>query len=463
MKNILDTRENQQVPTEALVDLASLVLKNNVFEHNGKIYRQKQGTAMGTKFAPPYAITFMGEFEENALANFELKPFVWWRYIDDIFMVWQHGEEELLKFIEYLNSIHPTLKFTYSYSAESVDFLDVCVSKFGVTLKTDLFVKETDTHQYLHYNSCHTFHTKKGIPYGQALRFRRIIADDTQLDLECNKLISWFLNRGFPEHMVRQQVQRAKCQDRDSLLDYERTERDETTRPVCVLTYHPVYGKKVFDVFKSLQPLLQSDEEHARVFPEIPLVAFRRTKNLSDSLVRALVPNVQETPGCRGCHADKRCQCCKVITEATSFTSTTTGRTFQIRANDLHCNSTGIVYLLECKKCQIQNVGSTAPRFRLRVNNYRDKHREFCRRKAAGTLNRGTKVAQAELHAHFQQPDHNGFADFSFKLIDSAKNEADLRQRESFWQYKLATFSPQGLNRCDAPYQLEVHEQERFQ
>ena len=216
MRNRLNMRENQSVPTEALVDLASLVLKNNFFEHNGKIFHQKQGTAMGTKFAPPYAISFMADFEEKAMADFDLKPFVWWRYIDDVFMIWEHGEEELKRFINYLNSIHPTMKFTHSFSTESIDFLDVHVSKIGSVLKTDLFVKETDTHQYLHYKSCHTYHTKKGIPYGQALRLRRIISDDTQLGLQCDKLVGWLTNRGFPERMVKEQVERAKCQDRDT-------------------------------------------------------------------------------------------------------------------------------------------------------------------------------------------------------------------------------------------------------
>ena len=103
------------------------------------------------------------------------------------------------------------------------------------------------------------------------------------------------------------------------------------------------------------------------------------------------------------------------------------------------------------------------PRFRLRVNNYRDRHREYRQRLANGTLNRGQQVAQEALHAHFAQSDHNGFSDFSFKLIDSAKNEADLRQRESFWQYRLATFTPQGLNLRDVPFQLEVQSSERYQ
>ena len=94
-------------------------------------------------------------------------------------MIREHGEENWLKFIDYLNEIHPTIKFTYKYSRDSIEFLDVMVIKEeGGGLKTDLFVKDTDTHQYLDFSSCHTFHTKKGIPYGQALRIRRIVSDD---------------------------------------------------------------------------------------------------------------------------------------------------------------------------------------------------------------------------------------------------------------------------------------------
>ena len=42
-------------------------------------------------------------------------------------------------------------------------------------------------------------------------------------------------------------------------------------------------------------------------------------------------------------------------------------------------------------------------------------------------------------------------ADWSFKLIDKATNEKTLREREAFWQYKLSTFVPRGLNERDVP------------
>jgi len=81
LKRALDSREDQTVSTNSLLELTRCVLENNVFEHNGEIYRQKQGTAIGTKMAPPYAILFMSDLEENLLDSSLLKPLVWWRYI----------------------------------------------------------------------------------------------------------------------------------------------------------------------------------------------------------------------------------------------------------------------------------------------------------------------------------------------------------------------------------------------
>ena len=42
-------------------------------------------------------------------------------------MVWEHGEEELQKFLEALNCFHPTMKFTAEYSWAKINFPDANV------------------------------------------------------------------------------------------------------------------------------------------------------------------------------------------------------------------------------------------------------------------------------------------------------------------------------------------------
>ena len=54
-------------------------------------------------------------------------------------------------------------------------FLDVSVSVDNSgNITTDLYVKPTDTQQYLMATICHPNHTKRSIPYSQALRILRI-------------------------------------------------------------------------------------------------------------------------------------------------------------------------------------------------------------------------------------------------------------------------------------------------
>ena len=67
-------------------------------------------------------------------------------------------------YIYIIYIIHPTIKFTADWSYSSVNFLDVKVIMKGGKIITDLYVKPTDTHQYLDSSSCHPYHCKKKYP-----------------------------------------------------------------------------------------------------------------------------------------------------------------------------------------------------------------------------------------------------------------------------------------------------------
>ena len=123
IRKALDKREDQTISMDSLILLAECVLKNNVFERNMRYFKQLQGTAIGTKFAPPYATLFMDYLEDKILNSFAEKLLVCWRYNDDSFLIWQNREEKLKEFLKILNSCHPTIKFTTEYSLGKVNFL----------------------------------------------------------------------------------------------------------------------------------------------------------------------------------------------------------------------------------------------------------------------------------------------------------------------------------------------------
>ena len=70
--------------------LTKLVLTSSYFTFNGKIYLQKQGTAMGTRMVPNYVIIFMHSVEKEILQNSKLKPRIWYHFIDDVFIIWTY-------------------------------------------------------------------------------------------------------------------------------------------------------------------------------------------------------------------------------------------------------------------------------------------------------------------------------------------------------------------------------------
>ena len=172
-----------KLSSDEVARLIKLVLENNHFKCGDNFYLQKMGTAMGSSMAPAYASLFMGKLEEDFLNACALKPTLWLRFLDDIFMIWDHSLEVLHSFINKLNKVHSDIKVTHTISQKSVSFLDINISK-GESLDvcTDDFEKETSTHKYLDYTSCHHKKCKDSIPHSQAKRYRRIASDVSQLN-----------------------------------------------------------------------------------------------------------------------------------------------------------------------------------------------------------------------------------------------------------------------------------------
>ena len=104
--------------------------------------------------------------------------------------------------------------------------------------------------------------------------------------------------------------------------------------------------------------LLTPDAQHRKVFPEVPIVGFKRGKSLKDLLVRAKVPVEKETDrkSC-GCHG-KRCELCTFLEEKNTSTNkegknTSTNKegsdTYKIREGlYLDCNWENVIYLITC-------------------------------------------------------------------------------------------------------------------
>ena len=183
------------MPYQEIRDLLEINLMNNDFEFNNSFYLQTSGTAMGKRYAPSYANIFMANFEAEVMAKANLKPTVYFRFLDDGFLIWEHSMDELLAFLELLNTHDDSIKITHEISKTSIDFLDVTVFKGNRfsnhnILDTKVYFKPTDTHQLLDRHSFHPQHTFDGIVKSQLIRFLRICCNMEDFHDACSKLFT---------------------------------------------------------------------------------------------------------------------------------------------------------------------------------------------------------------------------------------------------------------------------------
>ena len=95
--------------------------------------------------------------------------------------------------------------------------------------------------------------------------------------------------------------------------------------------------------------MLTPEAQHRKVFPEVPIVGFKRGKRLKDLLVRSKVPVDGKSCGCQR----KRCEVCTFLEGKSTFTNKEGSDSYKIREGlHLDCNSENVVYLITCKKCK---------------------------------------------------------------------------------------------------------------
>ena len=195
-------------PDNAILSLLQICLENNDFMFNNQWFLQVGGTAMGKKFAPNYANLFLAKWEKEVSKKCSKKPLCFFRYLDDVFLIWHHPLSDFWEYLNILNRHHPDIRLKHTVSEHSVDFLDVTVFKgkqfrSRATLDTKVFFKPSDTHELLHKNSYHPKHTFRAIIKSQIIRFHRICSNPEDFHHACQVLFAALKRRHYASSFLR--------------------------------------------------------------------------------------------------------------------------------------------------------------------------------------------------------------------------------------------------------------------
>ena len=166
------------------------------------------------------------------------------QFVDDIS---GQGKGCMKTFTSWIESIRSQMIATYGldifYEAKSImdftQFLDIQYRFEGNKLITDLFRKPTDVNRYLEFSSFHPRHTFRNIVYSQALRYRRIVNDDSILDERLRELSSFFARSLYLTDIIGEVISDVRSKPR--LLGYRNKDENLAVSTPWIITYGAGY------------------------------------------------------------------------------------------------------------------------------------------------------------------------------------------------------------------------------
>ena len=438
-----------------VIKLLHVNVNFNYFEFGPFFFQQIKGTAMGAAFSPTIANIFLSVTLKRFLSSQPKQPLLLKRYIDDVFMVWDHPLEDLLSFLAALNSFHRCLHYTWKFSMSSIDYLDITIFKgptFPITnlLDTKTFQKPKNLYQYLHYQSCHPKSVFKSIITGECIRYIRASSSPAYYQATVTLFKQRLARRHYPANLVDKTIHLVKYSNRPIYL--KETVIPSQTRPKPIFKCLP---RPQFSYLKTLilqhyqlieqyaprprfislryrtlgQELIRSKLSPTdQQFIDIVLTIGHNTTNMrhvSDGKMPVLHDSQHITQKCK----NTRCATCPHLNCDNIFRSSVTGKTYPVR-HSFSCSSSKLVYLITCSRCKKQYVGYTTNELRYRI----------CRHRSNIINNRTIYVC-----IHFNFPDHS-LKNLTVQPIDTATNERELKEKERFWIHTLQTYVPKGLN-----------------
>ncbi|OCT80569.1 hypothetical protein XELAEV_18027381mg [Xenopus laevis] len=310
-----------------------------------------------------------------------------------------------------------------------VNFLDIKIYRDQQgNIATTLYRKETATNSLLHARSQHPQRTITGIPVGQYLRIKRICSNPEDFKSEAKKLYERFRERGYSHNSLKKAYKRALDTDRQSLLISKNTNSkvnsrndNDNTKLFRLIGDFSAEHNKIKHIVNKHWHILQQDSQLKEVIGETPLITFRRSKNLRDTLTRSHYTQATKTTWLtskmKGCHKCGDCLACPLVTKTLHVTQPRDNVEYTIK-NYINCKT-----LREFRRRVLEHVGDVKHKRNTSVA----VHINECH-------NGNTKVMQFFAVEQLKQTSRIG--DVNKKLL----------QAEARWIYAMNSKSPNGLN-----------------
>jgi len=382
--------------------ILKLVFYNNIFCFNRKYYIQTNGLSMGTSCGPTVANLYLYLLEMDWV---ELnKPLVYYRFIDDIFIIDKNLDKENLK------EQFPNLKLNM-VSGKNVQFLDLDIKINNITNRLEFcqYIKPTNSFQYLKINSNHPNNIFKNIPKSLFIRLRRICSEYSEYLAESRELIIKLVSRGYDFKTLSKLRYIIGSIDLEKLIPYkEKKEYCKNNKINCKI----IFDFNYIDIKKDLNNFFNSivNNETCKHFNFINVTQNNLFKILNyNNNINFF--NKYKTSSC-----DK---CCNCIYASNSYNINTKNYNIPITCNE-NCKAINCIYILKCAKCDVLYIGQTN-NFYKRLCNHISMIKNYY--KIYNSNNCCIEVAK-----HFNTCNHNIKEDLKFYIFKNNIKSNEIRR-----------------------------------
>ena len=162
---------------------------------------------MGSPLSPFLADVFINHLEVTKISTntlYHKHIFKWFRYVDDIFAIFEGTPDDLNTFVLFLNSIHPRIHFTYEIEKDcELPFLDLKIRRTtNNKLSFSIYRKDTCTDHLIPADSSHPWEQKLSSFRSLFNRLLSIPLSDREFQKECNIIKMIGLNNGYDEKTI---------------------------------------------------------------------------------------------------------------------------------------------------------------------------------------------------------------------------------------------------------------------
>ena len=324
-----------------------------------------------------------------------------------------------------MQKLHPDIQFTIERDSKKVDFLDITIIERERKIITDIHYKITDTHQYLHFDSCHPRHTKRMIPYNLARRICTIVSDKDLKEKRLDELRHLLIDRKYPKKLIEGGISRAIQQEIKELRKKKEREKSNDIIPF-VHTFNP-NNVNAYQLVQNTIPCILNDDIMKKVLTNSKIIASRRqAPNLKKILTKSLLSTREE--GIVTKCTDRRCKTCPYMPSVKSVTFKHTNKTFILKSS-FTCKSKNLIYCMTCNGCSKQYIGETGDVLRNRMTVHRQHIRD-------------SKYQILSVSKHIAKCAKGITPEFTISPFYKMRNENDIerKNKESFF---ISVFKPE--------------------